>query len=93
MGYAANYLEFTTDVSITHQMLYDKGWHRDGECQDQKHPKLAAFGDRSRQQAIELVAELHREAHPEGSLLIIKCQERLCRDLVEAIGVWGNTHV
>ena len=63
------------------------------EREDHRSPTLVSFSDRSRLKAIELAADLHREAHPDGSLLIINCQERLCRDLVETIGVWGDIHV
>lgn len=88
------FVQFTTEVQITHDELHDAGWHHQSQCGNPtKGGPVSDYNERARRNAIDLAAELHREAHPQGTLMITNCHERLCRDLVATIGVWDRAHV
>ena len=71
--------EATVDVDIDPDDLHGAGWHHESECDPKtgEHPEyippLLDLGD--------VVASLHRQAHPDQHPDVAMCHEEPCRSL------------
>ena len=64
--------EVTTEAEVTRDDLEDAGYHHEDDC-----PARAGISI----SAIEVLASLHRQAHPQQSPDLLMCREEPCRSL------------